>query len=295
MGVEKMVAGSVNKLGRLYTLFLRMIDVESGEIIASSSIDCECEIEEVAVKSTKEAIQLLLFDDYQGGKEEGASPDLDRQEAILASEKSRRAKAEKKFGIGICRNGIISEFNYNPCETYFGDVGGEFSKISGMELIGLYKISNYFDLKMSFFSQTFEYKIDGFSPSWGNVYVLIPYKYIGIRPAIMANIYSYQTFSLYTELGISAFWLMRDYVTYNLNYGFQEVSLAEVGPYGSISVGTGLNYRSAIGRFQIGIRYHFDTDSHEETISVPNYPSWKIEKDVFREILLIETSYIYEF
>ena len=65
LGVEKMIGGSVNKLGNLYTLFIRKIDVESGEILSTASIDCQCAIEEVAVKSTKDAVKILLGEDIE--------------------------------------------------------------------------------------------------------------------------------------------------------------------------------------------------------------------------------------
>lgn len=59
LGVQRMVAGSLDKLGQLYTIHLRMIEVESGEILAVASSDCQCPIEEVAVKSTKDAVAKL--------------------------------------------------------------------------------------------------------------------------------------------------------------------------------------------------------------------------------------------
>jgi TolB-like protein len=45
LGVEKMVAGSLGKLGTLYSVNLRLIDVRSGKIIQTESQDCNCPIE----------------------------------------------------------------------------------------------------------------------------------------------------------------------------------------------------------------------------------------------------------
>jgi len=59
LGVQQMVAGSLDKLGQLYTINLRMINVETGEILAVASADCRDEIEDVALKSTKEAVEKL--------------------------------------------------------------------------------------------------------------------------------------------------------------------------------------------------------------------------------------------
>ena len=60
LGVQYMVAGSVGKIGSLYTIFLRLIDVESGEITASATADCRGSIEEVATNTTTEAVAKLL-------------------------------------------------------------------------------------------------------------------------------------------------------------------------------------------------------------------------------------------
>jgi len=68
LGVEKMVAGSVNLVGNLYSIYLRMIAVETGEMVATASADCECPIELVVVKSTKDVVGKLL--DWQPASSE---------------------------------------------------------------------------------------------------------------------------------------------------------------------------------------------------------------------------------
>ena len=68
LGVEKMVAGSVNLVGNLYSIYLRMIAVETGEMVATASADCECPIEQVVVKSTKDVVGKLL--DWQPASSE---------------------------------------------------------------------------------------------------------------------------------------------------------------------------------------------------------------------------------
>ena len=92
LGVQQMVAGSLDKLGQLYTINLRMINVETGEILAVASADCQGAIEEVALKSTKEAVKRLIGEqisgidetlpfeqkeerNYQGGMKNGFIPD----------------------------------------------------------------------------------------------------------------------------------------------------------------------------------------------------------------------------
>lgn len=60
LGVEKMIAGSVGKIGSMYTIFLRLIDVETGEIEISATADSYGGVEEVAAQTTREAVARLL-------------------------------------------------------------------------------------------------------------------------------------------------------------------------------------------------------------------------------------------
>ena len=60
LGVQRMVGGSIDKVGNMYTIYLRMIDVATGEILTSATSDCNEGIEEVVVKSTGEAVAGLL-------------------------------------------------------------------------------------------------------------------------------------------------------------------------------------------------------------------------------------------
>ena len=62
LNVQRMIAGSVDRLGSLYTIHLRMIEVASGEVISLTSVDCEGTIEEVALKSTSEVVNKMLFE-----------------------------------------------------------------------------------------------------------------------------------------------------------------------------------------------------------------------------------------
>jgi len=51
LGVSYMVVGSVGKLGHLFTIDVRMIEVLTGKIIYSENIDCDCPIEKVLTSS----------------------------------------------------------------------------------------------------------------------------------------------------------------------------------------------------------------------------------------------------
>ena len=45
VGANAVVVGSVGKVGRTYTVTARMIDVETGEILAQAAYDCPCEVD----------------------------------------------------------------------------------------------------------------------------------------------------------------------------------------------------------------------------------------------------------
>jgi TolB-like protein len=58
IGVKNMVAGSIGKLGAKYLLNLRLVNVESGKIMATASEECECQLEELSSAMDKMALQL---------------------------------------------------------------------------------------------------------------------------------------------------------------------------------------------------------------------------------------------
>lgn len=53
LGVDRMIAGSLGKVGTIYTVSLRMIDIETGRIMLTKTEDCNCPIEEVLTSSLK--------------------------------------------------------------------------------------------------------------------------------------------------------------------------------------------------------------------------------------------------
>jgi hypothetical protein len=52
---EAMIFGSLGKIGTLHMLQIRMVDVESGRTIGTSTRECRCDLEEVAVRLVDEA------------------------------------------------------------------------------------------------------------------------------------------------------------------------------------------------------------------------------------------------
>ena len=68
---EAMIFGSLGKIGTLHMLQIRMVDVESGRTIGTSTRECRCDLEEVAVRlvdesSTDLAAALVGVETAQG-------------------------------------------------------------------------------------------------------------------------------------------------------------------------------------------------------------------------------------
>ncbi len=166
-----------------------------------------------------------------------------------------------------------------------------------MELIGSYKLTSKYNFELSIFSQSFKFKMQDNPGSSNYLYMIIPYQYIGIRPTVNFNYFAYKDFRTYVGFGTSLFFLIREEIGYGYSYnGSGTFDLAQIGPYFSLSIGTGINYSSKIGKFQLGIRFHSDADSHPLNVDLPNQSfTWVLDKNVFQELLLIETSYYYEF
>ena len=65
IGMQQMVAGSIGKIGDLYTFNVRIIDVESGQVLKTAIDDCDCLIEEVLTTSTQQIVQMLTGENYR--------------------------------------------------------------------------------------------------------------------------------------------------------------------------------------------------------------------------------------
>jgi hypothetical protein len=68
IGVEKMVVGSVDKLGTAYSVALRMVDVATGRIERTATADCNgCGIERVLTESIRSAARVVAGLEKQAG------------------------------------------------------------------------------------------------------------------------------------------------------------------------------------------------------------------------------------
>ncbi len=59
LGVERMIAGSIGKVGQTYSIILRMIDVGSGRVLIQRNVDCKCPIDEVLSSSIRQAARMI--------------------------------------------------------------------------------------------------------------------------------------------------------------------------------------------------------------------------------------------
>ena len=59
LGVKQILAGNVGKIGKLFTITIRLIDVTSGKILKAATEDCRCEIEDVLTSSIKNVAEIL--------------------------------------------------------------------------------------------------------------------------------------------------------------------------------------------------------------------------------------------
>lgn len=59
LGVSYIVVGTVGKLGHLFTVDVRMIDVSNGKIVYSENVDCDCPIEKVLTNSVVSIAQKI--------------------------------------------------------------------------------------------------------------------------------------------------------------------------------------------------------------------------------------------
>ncbi len=64
-GVEQMVAGNIGKIGKIITITIRLIDVETGHVLKTATEDCECSIETVVTQSVRNVAQILAGEKVQ--------------------------------------------------------------------------------------------------------------------------------------------------------------------------------------------------------------------------------------
>ncbi len=69
LAVRQIMTGTVSKLGSIYTLTFRIVDVEKGEILKDEYRDCRCSLEEVLTRLSVEMVAGLTNPNYKPPKE----------------------------------------------------------------------------------------------------------------------------------------------------------------------------------------------------------------------------------
>lgn len=59
LGAKQIVAGSLSKVGSIFSISTRIVDVESGKVVITADMDCECSIEDVLVITLKNVARKL--------------------------------------------------------------------------------------------------------------------------------------------------------------------------------------------------------------------------------------------
>jgi len=67
LGVQSMVAGNIGRLGKIYSISLRMIDVKTGRITASANVDIDGSIEDVLKRGIPQIVTRLVSPDAAQG------------------------------------------------------------------------------------------------------------------------------------------------------------------------------------------------------------------------------------
>jgi len=103
IGVQRIVAGSLGKVGTVYTVNIRLINVETGEIERTAVKDCRCSIEDVLTRTLAEAAVELA----------GAVPPQARESqpdssAIRAEAESYRQRADSLRSLGAYQDALVA-------------------------------------------------------------------------------------------------------------------------------------------------------------------------------------------
>ena len=87
LGVQQMIGGSIGKVGNIYTVSARIIDVQSGKILKSANYDHIGEIGQLLLKGMKEVV-IQLTSDKVSDRKELSSVNNNSKKIITPSPKS---------------------------------------------------------------------------------------------------------------------------------------------------------------------------------------------------------------
>ena len=146
----------MDKLGGLYTIHLRMIEVGTGEITSMASADCEGTIEEVALRTSKEVVQNLLNrgkvqNEVQADIQTDIEPEP-MQKEVKITEQPKTAKISDyknkkwKYGVflGFNRGSQLGDFTF--CDVNSDYIERHIGFCFGINMMR--KLTNHFNIQM---------------------------------------------------------------------------------------------------------------------------------------------------
>ena len=104
LGAEQMVAGSIGKVGKVYTITLRLLDVRTGRIIKNVSINIKGSIEDILFSGIAEAVEKLSEKDIATMTPEEIEADY-----------KKRVKIKNGFAIST----TVTAVGLAGCAVYF--------------------------------------------------------------------------------------------------------------------------------------------------------------------------------
>lgn len=107
LGVAVMVAGEIGKMGEMYTLSIRLIDVQSGKILQVASEDCACPIGQFLTHSVQRAAYKLT------GQKMPASSAVAQPSAEVEKRQARDVWRERHFGMAFNPALLLAGMGYN--------------------------------------------------------------------------------------------------------------------------------------------------------------------------------------
>lgn len=131
IGVEKIVGGSVSKVGSIYTVNIRLINVETGEIERTAVQDCRCSIEDVLTRTLAQAAAGLAGTVPPPAQE--SQPDSG---AIRAEAESYCQKADSLYWVGAYQEALVASERAIALDPDFKEAWN----IKGLALGGLGRV-----------------------------------------------------------------------------------------------------------------------------------------------------------
>ncbi len=138
LGVSKMVAGSIGKIGNMFTVNVRVIDVQTGKIVLTVDSDCKCKIEDLVTRTTRdvaaELVKKIAETTEETTLEPGPVEPVEEKPSSEEPEKVQKDKVpesaaedeetktdssveQKKSGKATYKNGIMAAVKYEFSDT----------------------------------------------------------------------------------------------------------------------------------------------------------------------------------